>query len=328
MRSVEGVSTSPRHAPVQFSAPDFAVIERDMARFKAADLAPRTVSSYESDVRVFRAWCLVAQRVSLPATAITLQLYVTDLIGSRGRKISTVERHVAAIKRLHKTAGEQTPCGPELQELLAGARRILCQRPLQKEAIRVVDLKAMLRAIGRQTPTACRNAAVLLFGYASALRRSNLAFLRFEDLTFQPKGILVVVAREKQEREGKVRMVAVPRTGHSTCPVGAVERWLTWRGRNPGFLFQGVLNGKVTGRGILPNRVCQIVQEAVAAVDLDPRRFGAHSLRSGMASEALENNVNEVMVARQLGHSSLETTRIYLRSRDLFRGNPAGMIGL
>jgi len=329
MRSVEGVSTSPRHAPVQFSTPDFAIIERDMARFKAADLAPRTVSSYESDVRVFRAWCLVAERVPLPATAITVQLYVTDLIGSRGRKISTVERHVAAIKRLHKTAGEQTPCGPELQELLAGARRILCQRPLQKEAIRLVDLRAMLRVTEGDTAIASRNTALLLFGFASALRRSNLAALQFSDLTFLPQGILVAVNREKQDRQGKGRTVAIPRGRRlATCPVRALDRWLVWRGREPGFLFLNCLNGHLTEKGILPNRVCQIVQEAVASIGLDPNRYGAHSLRAGLATEALENGINEVTIAQQTGHASLETLRIYLRSRDPFRGNVCAQLGL
>lgn len=299
-----------------------------MARFKGATLAPRTVSSYASDERVYRAWCLAADCAALPATEATVQLYVTDLIG-RGRTIATAVRHVVAIQRMHKMAGQATPCGAELRILLSGARRILCQQPVRKEALRLVDLRAMLRVTGAGTAIAARNTALLLFGFASALRRSSLAGLRFEDLEFRPEGVLVTVKREKQDREGKGRILAVPRGKRlATCPVRALDRWIVWRGTEPGFLFQRVLNGKSAGKGILPGRVCQIVQEAVAAIGLDRNRYGAHSLRAGMASEALELGVNEVMVARQLGHSSLETTRIYLRSRDLFRGNASSLVGL
>ncbi len=40
----------------------------------------------------------------------------------------------------------------------------------------------MVATIGSSTPIAARNSAVLLFGFASALRRSSLARLRLADL--------------------------------------------------------------------------------------------------------------------------------------------------
>jgi integrase len=62
--------------------------------------------------------------------------------------------------------------------------------PAQKDAIGLADLKAMVKATGHASPIAARNSAILLFGWATALRRSNLAALRLEHLTFTPKGIL------------------------------------------------------------------------------------------------------------------------------------------
>ncbi len=304
-----------------------ALAEAERSRFKTAGLSPLTVVSYDRDLRVFRTWCAAADRCALPASADTVELYVSDML-RRGRKVTTLEQHTSAIRRSHLVAGFENPCGQELRSLLSGARRILAQRPDQKTAIRVVDLRAMVASIGHATPITARNSALLLFGFASALRRSSLARLRLEDIEFVQRGILVRVDHEKQDRKGKGRDLAVPNGKHSlTCPVRAVNRWLRFRGEANGPLFQSCLNGQATGRGVLGNRICQIVQESAKAIGLEGS-FGAHSLRAGLAGEALENSVNEIMVARQLGHSSLETTRIYLRSRDLFRGNPAGMIGL
>ena len=304
-----------------------ALAEAERSKFKNAGLAPLTILSYERDLRVYRTWCAVAHRIAVPATVETVELYASDLL-RRGRKVTTLERHAVAIHRAHLAAGHVSPCGAELRGLLAGARRVLCQRPNQKTALRVEDLRAMVATIGSSTPIAARNSALLLFGYASALRRSSLARLRLEDLDFSRRGILVRVNREKQDRDGKGRELAVTRGRRSlTCPVRAITRWLKWRGEMQGPLFQGVVNGRPTGKPILGNRICQIVQEAAQAIGLEGD-FGAHSLRAGLVTQALENGCNEVMIAQQTGHASIDTLRIYLRSRDLFKGNVSARLGL
>jgi len=141
-------------------------------RYKTADLAPRTIASYQSDFRTFQAWCQAAGRVALPASADTVELYVTDLIG-RGRKITTAERHAMGIKHAHREAGQASPCGAGFGELLAGARRTLCQMPAQKEAIGLADLKAMVKATGGGSPIALRDSALLLFGLAQTTRAAE-----------------------------------------------------------------------------------------------------------------------------------------------------------
>lgn len=320
---------SPRHTHVSFSAPDFRAIEAARAKYKSVDLAPRTVASYAADVRVFEAWTEAAGFPALPATEETVEKYVSDLIDHHGRKITTMERHCYAIHRHHRLAGHPSPYGAGVKQILCGARRALAQMPHQKAPIELQDLKAMLRKIGGRTPIRARNSALLVFGFATALRRGSLAALRVDDIQFTRDGFLVLVRHEKQSRNGEVRRVAVPFGDfRSTCPVKILRRWLKARGDAPGALFCNALNGVTDGKHMRGNRIAQIVQESVALVGLDRRRFGAHSMRAGLATEALENGVNEILVARQLGHASLDTLRMYERSRNLFRGNPAGLVGL
>ncbi len=66
----------------------------------------------------------------------------------------------------------------------------------------------------------------------------------------------------------------------------AITRWLKWRGELKGPLFQAVVNGKPTGKPILGNRICQIVQEAAQAIGLEGDFFGAHSLRAGLVTSS------------------------------------------
>ena len=320
--------SSPRHAPVRFDTPDIPAIEAERAKYKNVGLAPKTISSYAASWRVFEAWTAAAKRAPLPASEETVELYCTDLI-HRGRKISTVELHCFAIHHVHTQAGFQTPYGEGVKRLLSGARRLLAQMPNQKAALETADLKRIVRRIGHKTPIAARNSALLLFGFASALRRSTLAGLRPEDLQFTRQGVLVTVRHEKQDRKGDGRLVAVPFGQHeTTCPVRALGRWLDARGRGPGALFCRVLNGKPDGKAMLGNRIAQIVQESVALIGLDRRSYGAHSMRAGCVSEALAGGANILLVARQTGHASIDTLRLYERSRDLFRGNAAGFLDL
>jgi integrase len=303
-------------------------VEAQRRRFQHAELAPRTILSYEADWRVFVAWCAAAGRESLPASADTVEIYSTDLIGL-GRRVTTVERHAIAIQHHHRAAGYESPCGAGLRLLLAGARRTLCQVPLRKQPIGSAEIRRMVRKIGCDGPTQARNSALLVFGFATALRRSNLAAMRREDLTIGAEGIVVRVRNEKQDRKGRGRVIAVAAgKNRLTDPVRAVGRWLKWRGDQAGPLFSRVLNGHADNKAILPNRIGQIVQECVEAIHLDRRRYSAHSLRAGFVTEALERGVNEIAIARQTGHASLDTLRIYARSRDPFRANASAMVGL
>ena len=77
-----------------------------------------------------------------------------------------------------------------------------------------------------------------------------------------------------------------------------------------------------------PERVCQILQAAVARIGLDPRLYGSHSLRAGFVTQAGECGVGELLIASQTGHRDMATLRRYFRRRDVFHANASAMIGL
>jgi len=64
-----------------------------------------------------------------------------------------------------------------------------------------------------------RNRAILLLGFAGALRRSELVALNNEDLEETPEGLLITIRRGKTDQEGlgrkggSARRACVPRRG-------------------------------------------------------------------------------------------------------------------
>ena len=87
-----------------------------------------------------------------------------------------------------------------------------------------------------------RDAAVILLGYASAMRRSELTALTLLDVEEKTDGLLVTIRQSKTDQEGQGQIVAVARGENpETDPVAALAAWRRLRGHEPGPLFPRVL---------------------------------------------------------------------------------------
>jgi integrase len=78
------------------------------------------------------------------------------------------------------------------------------------------DIRQLLAHIDRTTVKGTRDASLILLGFASALRRSELAALTAADIESKPAGLLIDVRRSKgaPEARGQVVGVARPIRGH------------------------------------------------------------------------------------------------------------------
>jgi site-specific recombinase XerD len=318
-----------KQAPVQFSEPVLSFVESERDRYRAAALARHTHSSYERDLRIYRAWCDACRRQYLPTTSETLELYIADML-HRGRKVTTVQRHVAGIQHAHRVLGFLNPCTPETRAVLLGAKRLLCQAPTQKTALTVADLRKMVATSGEEeTAIQGRNRALLLFGFATALRRSTLAALDLQDMKFKPLGVTAFIRHEKQDTTGEGRMVTIPfAKDQELCPVHALNRWISRRGYVDGPLFQQVRNGSPNGQRLKDSRIAVIVKDSVARIGLDPHSYSGHSLRAGFITEAILAGVSDHEIMEHTGHRSLEMLRQYFRPVYSFRAHPCHRIGL
>ena len=218
-----------------------ATIEKlrlEQIRLREGLVARNTVVGYSYDVRMYAAWCANFHRASLPTTTETLALYLTDLL-SQGKKITTARRRKCAIVHEHRARGFPCPDTREIQELLRGAQRLRGEKPRQMRPVSVPELRRMSAGLAKiGTAAAMRNRALLVVGFASALRRSNLAALTIADVEFSPQGLVLRIDREKQDQEGRGRLIGILRGRHThTDPVRVLKGWLRLRGDHPGPLF-------------------------------------------------------------------------------------------
>lgn len=295
------------------------------ATYARGSRAASTWRAYEADWRSFEAWCRAMKLTSLPATPHTVALYLSAE-AKGGRAPSTLGRRLAAIRLMHVGARHASPHDAiEVAEVLRGIRRAWKRPPAQKAPAVDEEVKRMVDAVEPQTLKGLRDRALLLLGFAGALRRSELVALDAEDLLTRKEGLAVLIASSKTDQEGEGVVIAIPRVPHSPyCPVQAVLDWQVVAGIATGPLFRRLHRGDRVGRSRLTAQsVALIIKRLASRVDLDPARYAGHSLRSGFLTSAARARASIFKMADQSRHKSLDVLRAYVRNEERFEDHAA-----
>jgi integrase len=311
----------PQHASLPsptISAEEFVLASRSEATRKA----------YRADWAVFTSWCTENDQTALPASSSTVAAFLAAQ-ASAGLKPATLSRRLGAINAAHRLAGQPSPTTSEPVKLvMSGIRRTVGVSQRQVRPLVVEDLKRVIASIpdGR---TGLRDRAILLLGFAGALRRSELVAIEVADLEFTDGGVLINVRRSKTDQEGRGREVGVPYGQSGTCPVSALQEWLRAAHITSGPIFRRIdQHGHIGPNALQPAAVAQIVKKAVEVVGLDPAAFSGHSLRAGLATSAAQNGASELTIMATTGHKSSHMVRKYVRRANLFKANAASVAGL
>src|SRR6185295_19152617 len=173
-----------------------------------AEKADGTRRAYKSDWADFCAWCDTVNLNSMPAEPLTVARYLAQLADA-GRKAATIQRRVASIRAAHLAARHEPPTNAEgVKATMRGIRRTLGTRRVKK-APATADVITRLQAVFPGTLAGIRDRAVVLLGFAAALRRSELVALDFPDVEWRRKGIVLHKRRSKTDQEGHGALIPV-----------------------------------------------------------------------------------------------------------------------
>jgi len=307
---------------------EMAEIVADARDYLAASRAESTTRLYRTGWAQFSTWCDKHKVTPLPARPETVACYVADL--AKAAKPATIDARLAAISAAHRAAGHDSPTKEEAVLLVRrGVRRTLGTAQRQVHPVTVADLRAMLEGLGTD-PGGCRDRALLLLGFAGALRRSELVGLDLADVTEGTDGLAVGIRRSKTDQEGAGRTVGIPYgSKQATCPVRAWRAWLEVSGITDGAAFRPVdRHGHIGATRLSGHAVALVLKRHAARAGLDPCEVSGHSLRAGLATSAAAVGVPERVIAEQTGHKGTAMLRRYIREGSLFRENAASAVGL
>jgi len=296
------------------------------------DLAPSTERRYALLWARFATWCQGQGICALPAHALDIARFLHHLSVESGPHVA--RGAFAALCRAHVQAGLPSP---ENMPLVAAARRALSdqlrghvahgRRPLMLDELRL--LGQHLTTVAKQPErrfVATRTRALIVVGWWAALRRSELVAIRDEDSDVHWEGIILTVRTAKRGEAGTVGMPCCCPDAEDVCPVAALKCWLELRDRyKDRFQVTGILFQKLDGEPLAPASVNTALRNAARGAGLDFwQDYGAHSLRSGFATEAARGGKSLVSIMQHGRWGSTAGVAPYIRrGTALGSDNPA-----
>lgn len=276
-----------------------------------ASQASATKRAYASDLRHF-----LAHGGSVPCTPKRLAKYLAES-ANNGLAVATLERRITAIHKAHVDLSLESPTYSEIvRQVMQGIRRTLGTKQRQVKPLTKDDLLAALETIETiyMPVRAARDRAMLLVGFASAMRRSELVGVCVEHLAFSSAGLEIELPVSKTDQERHGRTIFIPRSSGNYCPVQALMRWLKTAGIGAGYVFRSVNRyDSVAEQGLTPQSVALIVKAAMAQTGVDAQNFSGHSLRAGYCTCAAEQGQQSWQIREQTGHRSDMTLAKYIR---------------
>lgn len=300
--------------------------------FARQALSTATLRAYQADWAHFAAWCGTAGWTPLPASPQAVAAYLASMAHTHGR--ATIRRRLAAIGQMHRVHGhEWLPSHPAIRATLRGMLRQHGAPSRRAAALTTAEIRRLVATCDSRR-TGLRDRALLLLGYAAALRRAELVAVLREHLVFTGDGALrLLIPRAKGDPEGEGAWIGVPRGERKdTCPVRALQAWLTAADCRYGPVFRKVdCWGRLETQALHPDAVRQILGKRAAAAGLSVgamERLSPHGLRAGFVTEAYTAGARDEQIMAHTRHRDLKTMRGYVRRAKLVAESPAKLLGL
>ena len=288
-------------------------------RYVSAAVSDNTRRAYQGDLADFMKWggCV-------PCLPEVLAAYIADRAVTHSTH--TITRRVVGISRAHASQGLSDPAKNDLvRTVLRGVRKTHGKPQRQAAPLLKQDLLGLLPYM--QGTKGVRDRALLLLGFAAALRRSELVALNVQDLDFVAEGLVVHQRRSKTDQEGVGRKIAVPYGRTSACPVKALRGWLEHAHIESGAVFRSVSKSQVVAIDRLTGPSVSLVLKGYAQkAGLPVASISGHSLRSGLVTSAAQVGVAAYKIQEQTGHKSAEMVARYIRDANLFENNAVSLL--
>lgn len=291
----------------------------DWFRASASELSSASLRRYQGCLRAFLRWFELAQKRSLQISDIhfiTLSGYRAAL--QQTLDPGTVNTHLCALRSWCEwlELSNYLPSNPATRLKLIGRPHTAVSK-----ALTPAQLNALLRQT-QHTRYATRNIAIIQMLVQTGLRIGECASLCFEDISFGERQGQVLVRSGKGFKTRKVPLNASVRQALAeyVAPPWQVEPTLkavtvAWPRQILGQpftpLWQSERHTQLSLREM--SHTLYLLLKDCANQELLPLGCTTHYLRHTFATAYLHQHPTDLVgLARLLGHSSLDTTRIYV----------------
>lgn len=292
-------------------------------------IKPVTVEKYKNDLKLFSLWLRDHKLPDdLPLAPDVVKRWLEDL-SQQGLKANTIKRRKAAIGFLHtiNNLNEQNPVHHiSLKGFIKRVQKFrslqgLSNRPAQKDPLTADQIRKLYRCCSKKTLVGLRNRALLLVGFSTALRRSEVCNLQWSDIQFHDQTMTVIVRHSKTDTYSEGQSLTVSKGTKYHCPIRALQDWQQASGITTGFIFRP-LNKLGTNQPISGQCYATLIKSLCEKIGLDPARYSGHSTRRGMLVTASNQGANLHILKAHARHQNSQMTEHYIGDAISNRNNP------
>jgi integrase len=238
---------------------------------------------------------------------------------------------LTAIRQWHDSQGLMDPTHHSLvKKTMEGIRRLHSQPKKKAKALRLEDLITMLSYLneGISTHKKRRDKALLLIGFFSAFRRSELVGIQVSDLSWETEGLIIHLPRSKTDQQSTGLSRAIPFAEPSICPVRAMKIWLDTAQITQGSVFRSINRWDHIASNTLPAAAInellkKLGQECHFNFALE---LSSHSFRRGLSTSAAREKIDFQLIKKQGGWKNDATVWEYIETGQAFNENASGLL--
>jgi len=255
--------------------------QQDFFEYAKKTKSPNSLRAYRFAWNKFTKWCQESGYSPLdPPTPyeLLIGLFLASMAKSRELKPASLSAYLAGIKHFYAGKGISIDTShEEIRKVMAGIRREQGTKQTKKLPLTTDNIKILIDSIGEKKPIDIRDRAMILIGFAGALRRSELVGIDREHLTFGSRGGSIFIPSANQEG----RTIELPSSEGSCCPVRALQAWLHCCEVIDGPIFRPITKGGRALSGRLGSRTAAIMLKKRCKVMGDVGEVAGNSLRAG-----------------------------------------------
>ena len=238
----------------------------------------------------------------------SLAAYLLHRFEKKGQAITTIRNCVAALKFRAECFDLDNPVGKKTKAALEYMKRNSRDRGRgQVNAILGQDIEKMEAVCEDDNNLmGLRDVALIRLMYDAALRISELAGLRFDEVAIGPDGRpRVFIYKSKTDQEGKGTHVRItPRT------FDLVEEWKLRSGISKGPLFRAIRAEGISSTALTPGSVRYTIKKRAKQAGIT-KSVSGHSFRRGVAQQMILNGVSSTAVEKHCRWKSSYMLNLY-----------------
>lgn len=290
----------PRKAPVNFDGDIGKLMIEYMSCRKLERLSQHTIYNHEQLLSRFLSFLNLENITSINTVNEAHIIKYLNVISIKYKSVATLSIHI--LRNFFRYLYEHILINTDLAAFIP--RDNYKKRGKLPSTYSVKEVKQLLASVDRSTAAGKRNYSIILLAAMLGLRASDIANLKFENLSWENNILHIVQYKTGKELE----LPILPEVGN------AIIEYLRY-GRPKSDLPYVFLLARRPFTKISQSVVTQIAIRnfAQAKIDTSNKHHGSHSLRHTLATLLLEDNVKLPVISEILGHDNTESTKYYLR---------------